>query len=469
MRSNTMPPVFFLGAFLGLLPVTTQQPEPHYVHVQITTDSSTPITGSKVKIQSPGALTRIRMTDAGGWTQPASVTAGSLVSISLKERAFEGGLVLGQVLQHTMPVNSGLETHSLLLLSQPALDRVVFDSSALHLGQSPYHSRWLIYPETTATPYLFAADVGMLLTSREINAFEAYYGVDFGSEEYRLGVVVRTADVEPLGDGIGLAVNCSGHGFSSIPEVDTFFITKDPAAMGQAGLNVVPFELFGTSVQTAKYSVSGQLGAGFNIFLFKESSSSQSTTDLLAHEPPFGPAAQGYDPIDCTPPVPLPPHDMSCTPTDESDPECPAGTCSNPECDPAGPTLHVIATRCGDASNPPKTIRVTRKVSKSMSVSFKLTPPNVEIGAGSTGSVEDETSEDYPLAFENGAGGCGQCKTIYEYDLRCWADCTFHKYTGPLSGPLGALGPQSCRDVTELRPCLAYYQGTTPPCDRNCQ
>jgi len=302
----------------------------------------------------------------------------------------------------------------------------------------------------------------MLLTSRELSAFEEYYGVDFGSE-YKLGLVLQCDDLEVLGDpGIDLDISCAGHGFSDIPGIDVFFAASSSSDLGSSNIQIASLGWGILTPGTATYNIRGQLGRGMNILLLSEAGSG-GTAEATTTTPSFGPLAQGATQVggsdDCTPDIPSPPV-MGCQPEPDDDDGCPLGNCGPVACFP--PHLIKGPTRCG-GSNDSYDFIATTTVKEGVTISIKWTAPPMEAGIEGTGDVEGSSSEAGHMGFGNG-NGCGECKSAYGYIVKCFSECTSHKK----EGACWPFTQGSCVDVIESIACYDSYEGTSPPCPRTC-
>lgn len=469
---------FHLGA-LALLPIGVTAfalpaaiqplppiPEAHTLRVTTWSNALEPIGNSRIKFVQNG-LARFFNADATGQTPGFSIATNSTASIIVKQRSTFHGLCLGQAYTDVFPhLGLGFNVYDSLTVFQPLLEAETFDSSLDRPISSDHTGRYGFYPLPESS-FLFDANVGLLMTPREIDALADYYGVQFGYSDYRMGLVIHTEDVEDLDyPGAALEIDFESYGFAGIPASDPYFLTTSAANLGQANFEAYPEAWEFDHADVADYTFSGRLGKGLNILLFREGIS-EGLVELLGVAPSFPPPVQqqsgGMLPAvsDCTPPTPAPSGNELCaltSPTD--DPGCaPTG------CGPATPSdcqttfTKVGGKLCGGGSGgatASQTFGVTTTFRGGVSVDFSI----LGTGGSASAGVDRSVTESLQLTVGAGAHGCGQCAQAYKKLVVCNKTCVVHKRQYSFWGtPLG------CMDVTETSSCVDTSTEVTH-CDR---
>jgi hypothetical protein len=448
-----------------LLPASKLPSESHSLKITTWTDALSPVPNNKVKVVQ-GTQSRVYLTDAQAATPEFSITAGSPLTIHLRQKSIPAGIAVGQTYSHSFADGgTGGEVINMLTLLQPVLEPVVLDSSATRFVQAQHHDRWSFYHFEGAS-FAFPANVGLLMTPREIDAFEAYYGVQFAHDDYRMGLVVEVAEAEPVGDpGLALELRFDSYGFDEIPGVDRYFVARSAADMGVADFAVGPESWEDSGPEVAGYSLTGTLGKGMNLLLFREGGGA-ALDELLAAPPTFGPATvpSGSNPAttDCDPQPPLPSGSETCALTPPSDdPGCAPTGCTGVT--PEDCTVTYIRggeTVCGGAAGGPplnKTYTITTTVKGGVTVSV-----NVGVGSGeASGGVDNSETESVTFGVGPGAHGCGQCAQLWKKVIKCSKTCTVHKKKFAW-----LLLSWYCADVTETATCISTSGTSATYCDR---
>ena len=433
-------------------------PERHKLEVQVTTDVVTAIPYNKIKFVQ-GATTKVYLTDSLGFSPALAIQPDNPMGIFLKEKTLSDGVALGQHFTHSYPdQGSELDVFNTLQLVQPLLESVTGDSSQPWITESSKHARWVLYPEPNSS-YSFSANIGLLLTAREIQAFEEYYSVDFDDNEYSLGLVIQTSAIEDFGSsaGIGLQLDCTGHGFSVAPGADSYFVSTNASNFGVATFEATPVAWEELTPETANYVITGTLGKGMNILLF-HGGAGESPTDLLASSPQFGPLSQYIpDPVmqgDCSPAAPTPSPGFDCTPNVmQSSSDCPGGSC--PVNDRQVFTHPVGGAACGGSGD-----AVTRKYSWQIEGSFSVNFKGPAGEAGPTGTYSYGEEEEVSMSFSNGAG-CGECKQVFRHVVVHTKCCVVHLELFAFFGP--------CVDKWDCGTCHDLSGPSITSCPRSCQ
>jgi hypothetical protein len=273
-----------------------------------------------------------------------------------------------------------------------------------------------------------SANVGMLLTSREVSGYEDYYGVDFGedSSEIRLGVVIRSGSANPR--HVVLQIDCKGHGFTQAPDAMVRIVrTAIPA-------NPVPPSLtasvFAWEDDQAFIAFDGSLENGDNIVLLAANAASDQTQRLLANPlnlsapAPASPTSGGGP--ECTPRC-IPPAvggSNSCTPpAPEATPGCPAPTPQgSANC--TGDSTPVGGPSCGYQGDN-ATLSGTIGVTGSVSTGWKIggDGSGLEISQNYTGSISGAFSFSLGVVNQNGPNGCASCNDGLDMCGTCRALC----------------------------------------------
>jgi hypothetical protein len=203
------------------------------------TDVLSTCAGNKVKI-TQGTRTRLFLTDEDGATPEFSIEAGPTL-LSLKQKSLPQGTCLGQTYSHQVAAApSGAVGFELVTLFQPLAESVHLTSTTPFFQHSAFHTRWTASPYEDSS-YSFPAEVGLLMTTREIDALEDYYGVHFEHNDHRLGIVFKTEDVELVGHpGMDLGFALDTYGFGELPGADSYFIAFSTGDVETADFSVAP-------------------------------------------------------------------------------------------------------------------------------------------------------------------------------------------------------------------------------------
>jgi hypothetical protein len=436
------------------------------LRVYSTADNFSAVPNNKMKLVTTG-LPRVFMSDADGW-YPLTVMASEQVTIALRQKSTSEGTVLGQKFTQVMPDPApSVHTFNTLMLSQPLLEPVIFDSSRLDVPvQATTHSRWYAYPSSETSSFLFDARVGMLLTSREIEAFEYYYGIDFGEKEYALGLVLEVTEPADLGEeGLEVGIDCKGHGLDSNATADIHHVAVSQGGLGTSDLRVQSAS-FDPQSESIDLRVGGSLGVGYNLLLVRNGGGSGSY-ESLAQPESFGPAiVEPAPPLspgggkDCNPELPEASDSMGCDPEDKvSDTGCPPGNCGPIACTPPK-TVKIGSLLCG---TPGQSISYTLSatISSSWTVKGEITFGPAAGGGSDTGGESETGSVSFSNNFGNG-NGCGECIQPYMHYVKCTQVCHIHRIHRYRNH-------QRCKDVTETATCIDTALGTSLPCPRtNC-
>lgn len=424
-----------------------------YTHLM---DSSPGVKGSLT--QGTHAVTFNTGTDGasanyGGWT------AGQPILVQMDETVGHGYRVLGQLFSET--VTASVPPHGLVLqlhYSQPTLIPITF-TSALPLQNDDYSTRWLLGPADAASQYTVSAEVGLLMQAWEIAAFAQYYGVAVSSPDYKLGWVVKSNQESFGTPGAYVQLDCRGHAFDAIPKLDAYSILLD------AGAPAPGFAVTTMMWQDEHlvFKLEGALTRGFSLFLLRPNQSPQpqapTPTVLLASPvqssgsttPPAG--NQTGQPGDCAVLPPLPPPDLTCTPTwPTSTWGCPPAFGGAQE---GGGTSTKQVFKVCDQPGQGGSKTFGWKYKLSVSVEGKIN--GVELGA--RGDYVDDGSENAGWQTGPGANGCGECFAWFR-----------HVYVGFRSAVVECralwLG---CVDCRRRNTCKEEMSGTSGnKCSRTC-
>jgi hypothetical protein len=438
--------------------------ETHTLRLTTWTDVLSLVPNNKVMVQQ-GGQTRVFLTDAQAVTPEFEVTAESVLTLTLKQKNTAEGIALGQSYSHVLAdLGTTNEVYDFLTVFQPLLEPVVLDSSATYFVQSASHDRWALHHNEAAS-FLFPANVGLLVTPREIDAFELYYGLDFEHSDYRMGLVISVGDVEDVGsEGLNVELRFDTYGFTDIPGVVPYFVATSAADAGSADYAVLPEAWEETGPDVADYTITGTLGKGLNLLLFREGGT-EGLTEMLASTPSFPPAsAPGGSTVagsDCTPSPPMPSGDETCDlvlPAD--DPDCPPSGCS--PVTPADCTTTYLKAGgrfCGGQGGNPesKTFSITTTVKGGVSVGIKIDGS----GISTSGGADSSQTESITAVNGPGANGCGQCAQAWRVIIRCSKTCVVHreKFAWLLLG-------WYCADVQETVMCIDTGGTSITHCDR---
>jgi hypothetical protein len=424
----------------------------HKLRAVVRTDSLSSVPFNRVKFVQGGS-TKTYFTDADGTTPSFPFTPGVPVSLSLKQRSIPAGVCLGQSQEFTLVLPPpGIDSFNFLFMLQPVAEPILLDSSVEFYQSSPFHGRWYISPYPNAS-YYFSANVGLLMTPREIAGLAAYYGVAFGQMDYRVGLVFVTDGSETVGDeGMDIGLRLDTYGFTASPGIDAYFIALEASTLGSADFAVTPRSWSSSFPENATYKLTGVLGNGLNLLLLREGSSS-ALVSFLASVPTFPPVTSqvpgGSQPLlagPCDPPVPM--DDPVCVdstpPTD--DPQCVPSGCGGlaPE-DCQSKYFKVGAPVCSDGAVPASaTVGVTFTGSGGASIDLSIFGQDIEASAGGSVSVTQSVTVG-PLGVGNGSGQCGQA---FLRITECRKSCTVHRDKPCLACPV------HCIDSIETSACV---------------
>ncbi|MDZ4774639.1 MAG: hypothetical protein SGI72_16055 [Planctomycetota bacterium] len=433
-------------------------------------------------------------TDGDGATAIFLPSAGETCGIALHETQTRFGIAIGQYFGAPMPQATSVDQFLGRIMIQPVAVPTFLSTSRVSMpGQ---HLRWSIGGTTKATRDNFnlnsAANVGLLLTSAEIAAFEAYYGISFGTQaaNARLGMFIRSNDVDFGQDNIAVRIDCTGHGFSSQPTALAY-------AINRSSLSTAPtFQStsFDWQDEQAFVMLSGQVERGDSIVLLVPSTGGgQTSTPRLestipqvpgaivqsaATTGPECPGAQAEVPVCAAPSVtgsdciPLAPGGSSagCPPPTSLSSDCTGEAIAGPRfCGFAGDSLALSAT-------------VT--VTGSVSVGFTVGPQGAQGTVGASGSVSVSVSGTATVAPSNGTGdcsacsgtsACGQCKRLCYQAIRCKAmyQVTTDGWIYDVKEPMGTQWRRAqkrpcARQTNITQHCWKEIGFTTTACDRKC-
>lgn len=463
------------SAFAGPSSSSSAGVEDHRLRVILRSDLLATVNSSKVKI-TQGSNSKIYLTNAQGETPEFSVAPGVLVTMSLKQKNTPLGTCLGQKFLHQLaspPAGEiGIE---ILTVLQPLAEAVHVDSTVQFFQQSQFHGRWFLSPDENSS-YSFPAEVGMLMTPREIYAFGEYYGISFDHSDYRLGIVFKTEDAEYVGfPGIDIGLRLDSYGFEEAPAADPYFVAFVTEDLASADYDVIPRAWSDVAPETVTFRLDGTLGKGLNLILLRQGTPLGLASHLAVPEsfPPQAANAGGTapltNPVNCTP---CPPdEDPLCSmtlPTDDAG--CPAsggcGPVTAEDCTTTstkiGPAVCGGATGGGTASG---TFGVTVSVSGGAKVDLTIFGQGVEAAVGASVS----TSASMTVAVGEGQG-CGQCGQLFLLVTQCSKTCVVHKKVPCLACETHCMDTSetsSCLDITlDTRYCNRSGDGCPgdPPC-----
>lgn len=377
-------------------------------------DLNLPVAGTAVLIEPLGAAASVIVSGLDAATPPVSLASGATARITIAETPCARGISLGQVRTLQAPlVPAGRDFYVLdrTFHAPFALPVLVTPSSEL-IYPEPHHSRWSLSTVENADPVRFQCHVAMLLSSEEIASFAAYNGVQFGgpADDYRLGVVIRSAAVE-LGDhSLVLSVDCKGHGFIGMPIADAYSLPIGSGATQATWSS----QVFDWVDQRAFMLLKRRLVRGDNVVLIKSGVGLQRATELLQPTPreivppPTTHALIGGDCIPSCPGV----ASGDCAPAaPTSDAGCYTSTALGSGCETSTRLLSYV---CLPASG---TARYSRGVVKggSVTVKVKFKVGGVEQEVDVTGHYQasEELSVDVPIGAGSGCGQCvGECENV---------------------------------------------------------
>lgn len=403
------------GANLNAL-LAARTPQTPDVRLTVVTydDLNQPVAGSAVLIEPIGAPPRVVVSGVDGATAATHLASGAAAQITIAETSCARGIALGQVRALQAPsVPDGRDFYVLdRTYHAPFALPVLVEPSSEFLAPEPHHTRWSLSPVVNGDPVRFQCHIAMLLSSEEIASFAAYNNVQFGdsTDEYRLGLVIRSAAVE-LGDhNLVLSVDCKGHGFTGMPIADAYSLPIGSGTMQATWSS----EVFEWVDERASMLLRRRLVRGDNVVLLRSGSGVHRATQLLQPAPREivpPPSVHLLSGGDCIPSCPgvasgdcdadAPASDAGCYTSAETGTGCETST-------------RLISYVCLPPSG---TAKYSRGVVKggSVTIKVKFTVGGVEQEVDVTGHYQssEQISVDIPISSGNGCGQCvGECENI---------------------------------------------------------
>ncbi|TAJ23314.1 MAG: hypothetical protein EPO68_03430 [Planctomycetota bacterium] len=383
--------------------------------------------GVPVLIEDASVGDSLLTTDANGQTAFVTSTLGATLVVTLGEQWAPEGVLIGQRRLVTMPWSPTPSDRTYLLheTTQPlALPFKWPPASGVAVTAAPYHTRWLL--QLTMNPPKHAAFTGLaapLLTRREIDSTLWYNDAPqtLDVTDFRVGTLLRTADVELPHGAFTLEIDCRGHGFMGVPNASCIIL----ASADKPTAPTLTAQVVGWNDEIARVWLDGDFELGDNMILLSQGPS-ERTVRYLAKPPSLGGATDAAggrgrgasgggatdSSQDCVPPEPTPPPSWSCDPEDIKSKEgCAPAVLQGGAC--RTETKKISDVACG---TPGSTESVTSAGQWSFSLSLKCKIKGVDVTG--TGAYTDVDSSTSTLGF--GAGnGCGECKAKYRHHLIC--------------------------------------------------
>jgi hypothetical protein len=497
----------------GSRPSFAQVPQSVELVCQVADDCARPVSGENVGFFTSSGASILRTTTPSGVCPRVTLAAGDTVSIVLEETSTSSGVTLGQLFERQMP-SATADDFQLrhLVVFQPIAIPATLTTSAM--TTSGLHGRWTFAPTDRARAngvnLNIAANVGLLLTNHEIQAYAAYHGLDLGSSSStaRLGLVIRSSSAELGFANLGVSLDCRGHGFTTPPRIRCIVAVS---GVGSSTPPTLRAHLGEWKDEQADILLEGRLERGDNVLLIEQSASALPTQRLQkalvglppailpTTETPTGPACpdngHGTASIDM-PPCPSVGNAACDPPVPESMDNCPTpASVGSVSCE----TWSISSSRhCGSGGSMSLTVSagVSGSVSTGFSVGLGTGPASAQFEAGATGTVSASTSSsaeaDVGLPNPDGTPGCAACNNGVALCGQCvrlcmqWATCTqsfsrisdAYDYDVVVSSPPegGTMSGPSCkrrripcgRTTTVASACWVFVGTVAAICQRSC-
>lgn len=437
----------------------------HYLRVASKTDILSTVPQNKIRVIQ-NSQERTFLTDAAGVTPSFTIAQEDPVELFLKQKNTAAGVCLGQAFTFISPeLNTGNDVFNILTTFQPVLEPVVLTSSDTHVTQAGSHSRWAFFHDEDAS-FTFPANVGILMTPREIDGIEDYYDLEFAHDDYRMGLVIKVGDPEELGDRGALVQLCfDSYGFTDIPGADLYFVASAAADLGVADFRLTP-RSWHTTTERAVYGLTDTLGKGMNILLFRDGGF-EDVAEMLAQPPVFLPiaqqATQNLQVEECEPPAAGGGvgSDSCTTPAIPDDGGCANSGCSagGGECSASWMKVGPRVCTGGGGTTAGTNMTVTNTITGGVSTTLSVQGAGVTLSEGASTSVSQ--SVDFGN-LNDGAHGCGMCGQAYQKIVVCAKLCVVHRW----KMFLGFLFLFECEDSLEVSACIVIPAVTMTNCDQ---
>lgn len=423
-----------------------------------------------VRIEGGSGLTYDQTTDADGQTEFVQVAPGEPLVVTLGEHALPLGIALGQtrLISGPQPVSDADDVSLVYETTQPLAVPFVWDVSSsgdeVHqVTASPYHDRWALTSVYDAKQFgadvTFSGYLASLLTPNVISSFAWYNDIAFGldADDFRVGVVMRTADVDVPNASFTLEIDCSGHGFTAPPIASCFIVHYgDTSDLPQPTLTA---SVVRWTNERAYVWIQGALESADNVILLSPSAA-LPTQRLEATPPSFaGTDAAGQD---CIPDPPTPPSGWTCLPAGPWTPPCKAPKLIVLGC---GTTTRKISQIVCGSGGDSRDQTTEFQAGGGITVGGSLFGLDIEV----TGEISATKSETLTVTLNDGANKCGECKAQYEHILICRAVWAAEDASVIMPHPMSMREPTIlCKKKIKSTVCHDKIPTTSPPCSRTC-